>query len=217
MFLDFIRARSRSLVIGQALACRCTEKRSGFASDVVRCASPFFLTFLLILCLLKVTAVAQVASLRSSAFRVYSTFMVWAWVRSPRLRRKMPPAHCVPFYVSASFHQLLALPLIYVLVRRRIPGLHHWRLIFSFADVRCEGLPTALVSCCVFDGYASRLPLSSCCRVREELFTVAGVRHRVRLRCILLLFCFPCVLCSRPPPISLSSRSLQKSTCSAQT
>ena len=80
-----------------------------------------------------------------------------------------------------------------VLVRRRIPGLHHWRLISSFADVRCEGLPTVLVSCCVIDGFAARLPLSSCCRVREELFTVAGVRHRVRLKCFLLLLCFPCV------------------------
>ena len=41
--------------------------------------------------------------MRSSAFRVCSAFMVWAWVRSPRLRRKMPPAHCVPFFICFGF------------------------------------------------------------------------------------------------------------------
>ena len=72
-------------------------------SSPLRLGSPFLLTFLLLLCSLKVTAVAQVASLRSSAFRVCSAFMVWAWVRSPRLRRKMPPAHCVPFFICFGF------------------------------------------------------------------------------------------------------------------
>ena len=41
--------------------------------------------------------------MRSSAFRVCSAFMVWAWVRSPRQRRKMPPAHCVPFFICFGF------------------------------------------------------------------------------------------------------------------
>ena len=58
---------------------------------------------MLLLSSLKVTAVAQVASLRSSAFRVCSAFMVWAWVRSPRQQRKMLPAHCVPFFICFGF------------------------------------------------------------------------------------------------------------------
>ena len=172
------------------------------------------LDFYISLCLLfetlsalKVTAVAQVASLRSSVLCVGNDFSVLGLGEIPTSAEEDDAGPlCVLSFFGIFTSALATLPITCSWATPdswTSPLAAH----FCVADDCCESFPTALVH--VWSSMAMRpgfcyLPVVAC----EKISCSRGCTSSRAVECWLPLFCFPCVFCSRPPPMSLSSRSL---------